>query len=90
MNALTFETVTKEQQKELQKVYSIIDDLRKFGNKANLSLFQYLFGEKEGKYQIQAFKQNNNVIYWLHRLTSDQKGIVLANIYYNETLYSNC
>jgi hypothetical protein len=93
MTTITFDTLTKQQQLNMQDIYQLLDKLREFSNKMNANLLNYLFGcDKTAIMLMGRFVTVNkrDVLQWFVSLTLDQKGIVLSNIYYNDELYIHC
>jgi len=88
--SITFNTLTLDQKQSMQDVYQLMDKLKTFKNKANQKLMIYLFGEKRALHHVVQFQLIADITQWITQLTSDEKGIVLANIYYNENLYAHC
>lgn len=68
---------------------SVRDKIINFNNKANLSVFQYLFGEEEGERLWGHFCYMCDRKYdeFIRYLVPDQANDLLVNIYYNEKLF---
>lgn len=91
-SSIIFKSLGDEERNSLRKVYSNIDKLWEFQCKANQKLMIYLFGEQLGKHYWDKFTRvhNSNILQFMKGMDSDQKSNMIANIFLDETLYSNC
>lgn len=90
---ITFEGLSATQQDHLRDVHTIIDRLIIFGNNANLKLFTYLFGEEQAyrhALNMNRCRSKGGILIYYKQLTADEKSVLLANLYYNDALYSHC
>jgi hypothetical protein len=92
MKALTFESLTKEQQEKLLDTNTFAVKLQEFSKKSTNKLFIYLFGRKEGDWHYQEnylARNNKNILFFFNTLNENEKGIITANIFFNDKLYEN-
>ena len=93
MKALDFVSLTKEQQEKVLDISIFTKKLQEFCSKANNKLFIYLFSEKEGDWQYHEnffARHNKNILSFFNSLNENEKGVIIANIFFNEKLYENC
>lgn len=87
-----------EKKKEIQSIYSRIEELVKFSNKANHNLFVYLYGEQVGSHLWSKFREFDNIIKFFNYLDVENRTVILSNIYGGERykwgeenpLYAHC
>lgn len=87
------ESITDEEHKMFNEIYANIAKIQAFGNKVNLNLFIYLFGEQMGRHYAACYviEHNRNIFsFMFNYLDSDAKGKIMVNIFKNETLYAHC
>jgi hypothetical protein len=93
MIALNFDSLTKEQQEKVFDIYLFASKLQEFSLKLSNKLFIYLFDKKAGNWH---FHENylsihkRNILSFFNSLNEYEKGVIIANIFFNEKLYENC
>ncbi len=92
MTEISWKSLSKDKQDELVKIYQNIDKIWEFQCKVNQSLMIYLFGERLGNHYWDKFvrEHDRNLLQFLRGLDSEKKSDLMANIFLDETLYSNC
>lgn len=73
-----------------REFYNNIEKLKEFGDKCNLRIFQYLYGQEEGKRLWELFVNhaNRNIYKLLFTyLTNEQTIVLVGNIISNNDLY---
>lgn len=93
MKALDFDSLTKEQQEKLLDISIFSKKLQEFSNRATNKLFIYLFAKKAGDWHFHEnylARNNKNILSFFNSLNEYEKGVIIANIFFNEKLYENC
>lgn len=76
-----WDELSEDKQKEIQKIYGDLTLLIEFSNKANQNLFIYLYGENLGLHLWNKFREFNNIITFFNYLDTDNRSVILANVY---------
>lgn len=85
MKKIEFKDLNPQQQDFLQKTYKDIDILRKFANKLNAGVLEHLFEKRMAEHLMEKFvKCNRDIFCFLNNLDSDNKEIIITNLYGNE------
>jgi hypothetical protein len=88
---LQYDDLTIDKKTLLNDFYKQLLKIIEFGNKVNYNLLRYLYGDKLATHLgLMWEKADRDVLYWFNQLDVDNRGILLVNIYYNDTLYSHC
>ena len=98
---IKFASLSQDKQKNIRLIYSYMDLLREFSNKATVKLFIHLYGEQLGLHLWDKYIKiyNQNIIEFLNYLDVENKSILYCNIFINEsgkplqdtnTLYAHC
>lgn len=92
MTEISWESLGLEKRSELRKINQNIDKIWEFQCKVNQKLMIYLFGEQLGGHYWDKFvrEHNRNVFEFMKGMDSPKKSDLMANIFLDETLYSNC
>ena len=91
MEKVSYEKLSIDDKKELISIYSNYEKLWEFQCKVNQKLMVYIFGERLGEHYWEKFVRDfdRNVMKFMKSMDSDKKGDLVANIFFNKSLYAH-
>jgi hypothetical protein len=92
MTEINWKSLSEENKKNLIDINQSINKILEFQCKVNERLMIYLFGERLGNHYWDKFtrEHSRNVLELLSGMDSNTKGDLIANIFLDENIYSNC
>jgi hypothetical protein len=89
---INWESLNEEKRNELRKINQNIDKIFEFQGKVNQKLMIYIFGERLGNHYWDKFvrEYSRNMFQFMNYMDSSAKSDLMANIFLDENLYSNC